>query len=148
MRLRPARKLLSSLFANQADRSLDLSGIRIAFLHQTHRQAVRTENQVDARTILELPQDGPDALRNRLHIQRMIVKLADRALRWPNLRRAVDPAPFFEAAQCRRIRKMRVERQKDDLLERPSFAQSRNGLLGERMPVAHSDHGDRINLTR
>src|SRR5260370_35109985 len=100
---------------------LDLFWIRIALLDQTHRQTVRAEHQMDSRTVRELPQYGSDSLNQRLNIQRVVVKILDRALwRFGNgvspLRLVGDPAPFLQAAQSRGVGIMRVEWQEDDFL--------------------------------
>src|SRR5580658_10501432 len=116
MRARPAWTLFSSLFAHQANRGFDLIGIWIAFFDQAHRQAVRAENQMCARAVRELAQDGADALRNSLNIKRMIVKLANRALRRAAIRLSVNAPPFLEAAKRRGVRKMGIQRQKHDLV--------------------------------
>src|SRR5580704_1867519 len=146
VRFRPAGKLLSSLFRDQADRGFDLMRIGIPLLDQAHRQAMRAENQVNAGTVRELPEDGADTLRHRLNIKWMIVKLADGALRRAGLRLTIDTTPFFETAQRRRIRKMRVQGQKNDLIQRSSFAERFDGLGRERMPITHRHHGDRIDV--
>jgi len=42
---------------------------------------MRAEHQMNARTVRELPQYGSDPLNQRLNIQRMVVKIVDRAFR-------------------------------------------------------------------
>src|SRR5580704_1456007 len=79
MRSRPPRVLLRARFANQANRLLNLLRIRISLFHQAHRQPMRAEYQMNARTIRKLPKYRPDALHHRLHVARMVVELSDRA---------------------------------------------------------------------
>src|SRR5271169_5744278 len=98
MRLRPARILLPSLFANHANGGFNLIWIGITLFDQAHWQPVRTKNQMNAGTVLKLPQDGADALRERLNIEWVVVKLADGSLRRPAFGLPVDAPPLLEAA--------------------------------------------------
>src|SRR5580704_3765311 len=148
MCLRPAGILLSSLFADEPNSSFDLVWIRIPFFNQAHRQAVRAENQMNAGAIRELSQDGADPLHKRLNIERMVVELADRALRRATFRLPIDAAPFLEAAKSCGIRELRVERKEHDLIQRRGLAQRFDGFRGHWMPIAHSNNGDRFNLAR
>src|SRR5712691_3135280 len=107
---------------------LDLFWIRIALLDQTHRQTMRAEYQMNSRTVRELPQYGSDPLNQRLNIQRVVVKILDRALwRFGNggspLRLVGDPAPFIQAAQCSGVGIMRIEWQENDFIQRAGIAQ-------------------------
>src|SRR5580692_629101 len=78
----------------------------------------------------------------------MVIELANGALRRAVLRPPVDTAPFLEAAKRCGVRKMGVERKEYDLLERPGFAQRLGGFRGQRVPVAHGNDGDGIDLAR
>ena len=64
---------------HRAHRLLDLPLVRIAALDQAQRQAVRAEDQMHARRIVEMRQAGRDPLRHGLDVQRMRVKLLDDA---------------------------------------------------------------------
>jgi hypothetical protein len=71
----------------------------------------------------------------------MLVELADE----PRRHRAVPPPiPFVQAAARRRARVLGIHRQQDDLVHLRG-AQLRDGLLGERVPVAHRDDADSVD---
>ena len=111
------------------------------------------EHQMNTRTVRELPQYRTDPLNQRLNIQRMIVKIVDRAFRRAPRRLSPlcsigDPAPFLQAAQCCRVRIMRIKRQQNDFIKWPRLAQRIHGLGRERMPVTHRHHCHRINVRR
>src|SRR5277367_2279298 len=116
MCLRPPGILLSSLFADQPNGSFDLVWIRISFFDEAHRQAMRTENQMNAGAVRELPQYGTDTLRERLNIERVVVELTDGALRRAIFWLPIDATPFLEAAESCGIRELRVERKEHDLV--------------------------------
>src|SRR5277367_1602860 len=148
MCLRPAGVLLSSLFADKPNSSLDLIRIRITFFDEAHRQSVRAENLMNAGAVCEVPQNRTDSLHERLNIKRIVVELTDSALRRATFWLPIDAPPLLEAAKSCGIRELRVERKEHDLIQRRGLAQRLDGFFGHWMPVAHGDDGDGINLAR
>ena len=111
------------------------------------------EDQMNPRTVRELPQHGSDPLNQRLNIQRMIVKIVYGAFRWPPgclfpLRLVGDPAPLLQAAQCGGVGILRIKRQQNDFIQWPGLAQRPHRFSRERMPVTHRHYGNRINVRR
>src|ERR1700752_3018868 len=76
----------------------------------------------------------------------MIVEVFDTALGQSVHRLPINPPPFLQAAERGCIRIMRIERQKHQLIKAPSLLESSDGGFGERIPVAHGGHGDRIDV--
>src|SRR5262249_8830344 len=112
------------------------------------RQSVSTEDEMDSRTIWKLPKADSDFLNERLNIQRMIVKLANRFLRRPAFWLAVNWLPFFQAAQRGGVRKMRINRQQNNSIELPGGAQRLDCVVSQRLPVPHRRDRDYIQLRR
>src|SRR5213082_1280527 len=127
MRPRPIGILLYAKFARKTHRLLDLLRIRVALLDQTHWQTMSAEYQMNSRTVRKLPQYGSDSLNQRLNIEWMIVKIVDGALRSSPCGRSPvclirDPRPFLQAAQCRSVGIVRIQRQQDDFIQRRSLS--------------------------
>src|SRR6266478_7991134 len=132
---------------------LDLFWIRVALLDQTHWQTVRAEHQMNPRAVREMPQYRSNPLNQRLNIKRMIVEIVDGAFYWFPCRQFPlcligDPAPFLQAAECRRVRIVRIKRQQDDFVKLLRLAQHIHGLSREWMPVTHRRDSHRVNVRR
>src|SRR5260221_312813 len=78
-----------------AMKSVESPRVRVALLHQAHRQPVRAEHQMDAGAIRKLPQHRANPLHHRLNIQRVIIELPDGVYFRAALGRAVDALPLF-----------------------------------------------------
>src|SRR5207247_5282417 len=101
VRPRPARYLCHAAFAHQPHRLFHLTRIRVAFLDQTHGQAVGAENELRARTVRKLPQERRDFLDESLDVKRMIMEMLNQMLRPAVARLSIDPPPFLQTAQSR-----------------------------------------------
>src|SRR2546429_8073259 len=100
-----------------------------------------------------MPQYGSDSLNQRLNIEWMIVKIVDGALRSSPCGRSPvclirGAPPFLQAAQCRSVRIVRIERQQDDFSQLPSLAQRVHRFRRKRMPVTHRRDCHRIDVRR
>jgi len=146
MRSRPVEEFLRSAFADEAHGLLNVARVRIAVFNQAHWQAVRAEDEMNARAVRKLSQAFANVGDQRLDVQRVVEEMFDGALGEAVLRLAVDAAPFFQAAKRGGVGIMRVKRKKDQFIEPVGLFDRGDGVFGERLPVAHGCDGDRIEV--
>src|SRR6266702_4629706 len=95
VRAGPARILFRSQLTCQTYCLRVLICIRVTLFNQAHRQAVGAEDEMNPRTVRELPQNGADALNERVNVQGVIVETVDGVYGGPAVRLFIDPAPFL-----------------------------------------------------
>lgn len=100
-----------ALFADEANRFDYMFWIWIALFDEAHREAVGTEEKMDARGIGKLAQAFADVGDECFDVQRMIVEGFDAALGKRVDGFAVDAAPFLEAAECGGVGIVGIERE-------------------------------------
>ncbi len=144
----PVWKFAGALFTDQANGFGYLRGIGIALFHETHRQAVGAEDQMDARTVWKLTQDFADVVYECLDIERVIIEMFDGAFGEGEVWFAVDAAPFFQAAECGGVGVVGVEREEDKFIEIFGGANFGDSIGGQWMPVAHGSDSYGIDVGR
>src|SRR5208337_533460 len=120
--------------------------IRIALLHQTHRQPVRTEHQMNPRTIRKLSQNFPNICNQRLNIQWMIEEMLDGAFGQSVEWLAIHAAPFFQAAERGGVGIMWVQWQEHEFIELMLLLDFRDRVFGQRSPVTHRRYRDDVEV--
>src|SRR6266403_72957 len=141
MRARPVGEFLRSAFADEAHGLLNVARVRIAIFNQAHWQAVRAEDEMNARAVRKLSQAFANVGDQRLDVQRVIEEMFDGAFGERVHRLAINAAPLLQAAKGGGGGIMRVKGQKNEFIEPVGFFDGRNGVLRKRLPVAH--RGDR-----
>src|SRR5258708_19382462 len=72
MRARPVEEFLRAAFADEAHGLLNVTGVRIAVFNQAHWQAVRAEDEMNARAVRKLSQAFANVGDERLDVERVV----------------------------------------------------------------------------
>lgn len=148
------RILPSTEFSYQADRGLDLLGIRVTLFDKAHWQSVGAEDEMNFFGLREAFESFVDAFDEGGDVERVIVKIVDhfyggrlRGGRSQNFIGPIKALPFFQATSRCRERIMRVEREENQFVESETLKFG-DCFGGERMPVAHRDDDGSIEIGR
>ena len=133
-------------FVDKANRFVDVLWIGVPFFDEAHGDGVSAKDEMNPRGIRKLAEALADIVDEGLNVERVVVETFDGAFGQRVDRFAIDAAPFLEAAERRGVGVMRIERKEDEFIKTLGALKDGNGILGERLPVAHGGHSDGLDV--